>query len=464
MKLLFILLLGVMVVATIPNRVDEAPWREVADSPRIEGLKKQIVSGEANAAGKFWDEMKLNGAPLIEKLPNDPRHVLLTFLHKADTPTTSVVLLAQFYVRDNRDDSLRAMTRLLDTDIWYKTYWIRSDMRFSYSLVPNPTPESLGNHELQLPDPLNPKSLPPGTNVGKSLVELPAAASQPWIIPNTRNAAGRLEEDQIESKILKGQRRAWVYTPAGYDPKRVTPYPLLICFDGWVYSRPEFVPTPTILDNLIAAGKIPPIIGLFVDQAPQPQRNIELTNNQSFLDFVANELLPRVRQKWRATSLPSQTIVCGSSTGGLASAFFAFRHPDMFGAVLSQSGAFWPGRERSDPNHEWLTSQFQSSAKLPIRFVLQVGVLETGGPTPLNGPTILAANRHLRDVLAQKGYDVQYIEMAGGHEPVTWRGGLADGLIHLLGVPMVSDGCGPVRVADHAVCSARMIASNYIWV
>jgi enterochelin esterase family protein len=59
--------------------------------------------------------------------------------------------------------------------------------------------------------------------------------------------------------------------------------------------------------------------------------------------------------------------------------------------------------------------------------------LETGGPTPLNGPTILKTNRHLRDVLAEKGYDLQYSEMAGGHEPITWRGGLAEGLIHFLG-------------------------------
>jgi enterochelin esterase family protein len=117
----------------------------------------------------------------------------------------------------------------------------------------------------------------------------------------------------------------------------------------------------------------------------------------------------------------------------LASVFFAFRRPDLFGNVLSQSGAFWPGRDRSDPHHEWLTDQIQSSRKTAVRFALQVGVLETGGPTPLNGPTILKTNRHLRDVLAEKGYDLQYSEMAGGHEPITWRGGLAEGLIHFLG-------------------------------
>jgi len=434
MKVLIILLAGFVFLASAGNDSGESAWREVDISPRIEALKKQIENGGPNAASKFWEEMKDRGTPLIEKIPNDPNHVLITFLYRAQTRTTGVVLLAQLYARDNRDDSLRVLTRLLDTDVWYKTYWIRSDMRFTYSLVPNPNAQSLGNHpELQLQDPLNPKSVPPGTNVGKSLIELPAARPQAWTIANAQTPAGKLEELQIESKVLQSQRRAWIYTPAGYDPKRELPYPLLICFDGWVYSRPEFVPTPTILDNLIGGGKIPPIMAVFIDQAQQPQRNIELTNNQSFLDFVVNELLAQLRQKWHATSDPVQTIVCGSSAGGLAGAFFAFHRPDVFGNVLAQSGAFWPGKDRSDPNHEWLTRQIESSPRLPIRFVLQVGVLETGEPTPLNGPSILKTNRHLHDVLASKGYELQYSELAGGHEPVSWRGGLAEGLIQLIG-------------------------------
>jgi enterochelin esterase family protein len=90
----------------------------------------------------------------------------------------------------------------------------------------------------------------------------------------------------------------------------------------------------------------------------------------------------------------------------------------------------WPGKTRDDPEHEWLTRQFETSPKLPLRFVIQVGDLEIGA-TPLNGPSILAANRHLRDVLLEKGYEVHYSEVAGGHEPITWRGGIAQGLMQL---------------------------------
>jgi enterochelin esterase family protein len=36
-------------------------------------------------------------------------------------------------------------------------------------------------------------------------------------------------------------------------------------------------------------------------------------------------------------------------------------------------------------------------------------------------------------VLIAKGYELHYSEVAGGHEPLSWRGGLADGLIELFG-------------------------------
>ncbi len=53
----------------------------------------------------------------------------------------------------------------------------------------------------------------------------------------------------------------------------------------------------------------------------------------------------------------------------------------------------------------------------------------------LAGSNQVAQNRHMRDVLLAKGYRVSYHEYTGGHDYVSWRGSLADGLIDLAGAP-----------------------------
>ena len=134
---------------------------------------------------------------------------------------------------------------------------------------------------------------------------------------------------------------------------------------------------------------------------------------------------------------PRRTIVTGSSAGGLGAAYVAFRRPDLFGNVLSQSGAFWRGNEASnEPPYEWLTSQYAASPRRDIRFLLEVGSRESRGPLGGAAPSILDANRRLRDALTKKGYAVTYAEVPDGvHSPDTWRQRLPAALALLASTP-----------------------------
>ena len=79
-----------------------------------------------------------------------------------------------------------------------------------------------------------------------------------------------------------------------------------------------------------------------------------------------------------------------------------------------------------------MVRQFLASPKLPLRFYLTAGTFEIDRDG--SGSNILEGTRHLRDVLRAKGYDVHYEQFVGGHDGLSWRGRLADGLIALLGV------------------------------
>ena len=52
-------------------------WRERDQSPRLEGLRKGLASGDTNTSA-FWSEIEKRGTPLIE--PLGEKHSLVTFL------------------------------------------------------------------------------------------------------------------------------------------------------------------------------------------------------------------------------------------------------------------------------------------------------------------------------------------------------------------------------------------------
>jgi enterochelin esterase family protein len=263
---------------------------------------------------------------------------------------------------------------------------------------------------------------------------MPDAPPQPWIAQGPEVRAGRVEKHRFKIAALNNEREIAIYLPPQYS-LHAEPYPLLVLFDEEAYL--SLVPTPTILDNLISEGRIPPVIALLVGNAKDDARDLELLCNPGFTGALVTELLPWAHGLYNFTRDPRQTVVAGSSLGGLGAACAGLWHPETFGNVLAQSGAFHrtppsasdAGESSTEPN--WLVRQFISSPRKPLRFYLDAGSAEfnaTGG-----GDAILFCTRTLRDVLRAKGYEVQYQEFAGGHDYLAWRGTLADGLIALMG-------------------------------
>ncbi|MEM7538698.1 MAG: alpha/beta hydrolase-fold protein [Chloroflexota bacterium] len=408
------------------------------ESPRLIALQQAITNGDETAISTFWQEMAEQGTPLIEPIEGDDGHRLVTFLWRAETDLDTVIVISDLVSYDFRDNQ---MTHMPDTDIWYRPYQFPADTRSFYKLSPNGPAVHWSEIEdwgvmaenWQL-DPLNPHELvfeaddenPDSQEMRDSIIALPDAPPQPWITPQSDNPVGKVECHHVRSEILDNERRVWVYTPPGYTADH-DPYGLLLLFDGWDYTH--VIPAPTILDNLLAGERIPPLVAVFIDNVPG-QRAIELRFNEFFNDFLIQELLPWVRQDYHVTTDPAQTIVGGLSNGGLAAVFAALNHPTVFGNVLTQSGSFSRKPDHAT-EHEWLINQFVDSPKLPLRFYQDVGVYE-GWNTPGFTPNQVTSNRHFRNVLRAKGYPLHYAEYNGGHDFVNWRGTFADGLMALI--------------------------------
>jgi len=435
-------------VVTLAARL--APPKPVVESQRIQALRASVERGERDSVNAFWEEVKKTGAPLIEPIAGDRENMAVTFLWKGKPDTQNVLVLWLPYVGVAPDEFL--MTRLGETDVWYKTIKVDRKMRLAYTLAPNAArlrPLSLGidadaitmTAAAAMPDPLNPKryridpeSVDAPEYRGNSVLEMPDAAPQPWIVQRLGVPVGRVEKHQFKSAALNNEREIAIYLPPQYSP-HAEPYSLIVLFDEDAYL--SLIPTPTILDNLISEGQIPPVVALLVGNAPGDARDRELACNPEFTRALVNELLPWAHRQHNFTTDPQHTVVAGSSRGGLAAACAGLWYPETFGNVLAQSGSFHAIPSSSgdtadssvEPN--WLARQFISSPKKPLRFYLEAGSAEfnaTGG-----ADAILVCTRTLRDVLRAKGYEVHFQEFAGGHDYLSWRGTLADGLIALLG-------------------------------
>jgi enterochelin esterase family protein len=261
-----------------------------------------------------------------------------------------------------------------------------------------------------------------------SILELPGAAPQRWTEPQEEIARGTVAVHRLDSRILGNDREVAIYRPAGDAAVRQ----LLIIFDGERYRRE--VPLPTILDNMIAQGVIPSSAAVFVSNPSPEARGTELACNPTFSRFLVEELLPWIGERIAIPENPHDRILAGASYGGLASACAALDYPDVFGAVLSQSGSFWWRPDVESPRASdgaapnWVARQITGRMKpLPIRFYIEAGQLETQA----DGEGIRDTSRALYEALQRRGYSAAYTQPPGGHDWFSWRGTIADGLAWL---------------------------------
>jgi enterochelin esterase family protein len=395
-------------------------------SPRIAALARDLKHGKVESLQDFWEELG-KAAPLIEAIPGDDTCRWVTFVWRARGGETAVALRGG---EAQTDESPKPLNRLGETELWYRTERIPWDARFTYEFhltksisVPfspgKPAETCVVSSTSR--DLLNSKTID-----DKSAVEMAEAPSLRWAEAVPDRPAGTFDRHGMQSKILDERRIVSVYTPPGYGALDSTCKAVLLFGGGDYKGR---MATRVVLDNLIAERKIPPVVVLLIHNEGSRRPVLEFSGD--FVRFVSEEVLPWARETFHFSEKPEDTVMGGSGTGAAIAAWCGLQHPELFGNLLVQCGAFWDRPAEAETSigsavdHAWLAREFAKAPTKALRLHIEVGTLESA--------RVLSTGQHFRDVLEARGYPLTYAEFNGNRNSVTWRGSLARGLVTLLG-------------------------------
>jgi predicted alpha/beta superfamily hydrolase len=221
-----------------------------------------------------------------------------------------------------------------------------------------------------------------------------------------------------KSRVFPGTtRKVTVYVPRQYTPAK--PACVYVDQDGVQFSA------PTVLDNLIARGELPVMIGVFVTPGvvnPIDPKAALARFNRSFeydglgdgyCRMLLDEVLPEVETKSTADGRPvrlshsgNDRAIAGSSSGAIAAFNAAWEHPEAFSRVISAIGTY-VGLRGGD-RFPILIRKYEPK---PIRVFLQDG----SGDLNIYAGDWWMANQTMERALEFSGYEVNHAWGDGHH-------------------------------------------------
>jgi hypothetical protein len=287
-----------------------------------------------------------------------------------------------------------------------------------------PSPEDDGNFIVGPTHPTAPEmAAVPATPHG-TVVEFTMSSADSKIYPGIMRDPGPLgtPDPQDPAKLIvttshpaPWTRNVGVYVPSAYVPGSIAPF--IVGADG--IDRALF----TALDSLIAAHKLPVMIGISIGNgggdAQGSERGLEYdTMSGRYAEFVEQEVLPLVEAKAhvRLTRDPDARAATGGSSGGASSLIMAWYHNDLYRRVLSYSGTWinqqWPSNPET-PHGAWEFSEhlIPNSPAKPIRVWMEVGDFDLLNPNVMHDGMHdwVLASENLAGAMAAKHYHYQFV-------------------------------------------------------
>ena len=245
-----------------------------------------------------------------------------------------------------------------------------------------------------------------GSTRWESGIEIPAHDKDFYELKNVPH--GNVQQILFPSKSTNTSRRAFVYTPAGYDKDTKKKYPVLYLQHGWGEDETAWSNqghANLIMDNLIAEGKIEPFIivmtyGMTNDAKPGTIRSFSVVPFQTVL---VDELIPYLDANFRTIAEKDSRAMGGLSMGGFETHAITLARPEVFSYYALLSGGTYTPAEIKD----------KKQAKLIF--------MSCGSRENPDGVKKAASD------LKGAGYNaVSYVSENTAHEFLTWRRSLKE--------------------------------------
>lgn len=254
-----------------------------------------------------------------------------------------------------------------------------------------------------------------------SLVLVPGSIIDDRAVPH-----GDLLALSYHSSALKSERKVYVWTPPGYSQES-DPLPVLYFYHGFGdtgLSAITQLRIPQIMDNLLAEGKIKPMLVVVPDTetdisdavpenfpAADRRKDFYPLNARAADKELMNDIIPLIGQRFNARKDAEGRALAGLSQGGYQALVSGMSHLQSFGWLASFSGV----TTATVPNDE-VTKQLSRAED--INQQLRNFTLVVGDKDSVTGKDIAG----LKTELERQKVKFDYVEYPGaGHEMDVWR-------------------------------------------
>ena len=182
-----------------------------------------------------------------------------------------------------------------------------------------------------------------------------------FIILTTGSFASSVDTIAISSKVMNKSYKAVIVLPSAYT-KSANQFPVLYLlhggyghFDDWIRKMPDSTLLQRLSDqyNLIIVMPEGEIFSFYL--------NSEVNKGSQFETYITKEVIDKIDSNYRTIKDKKGRAITGLSMGGYGALYLSARHPDLFCAAGSMSGAFNPDMQL------WQLPDFGNSGDLFLR-------------------------------------------------------------------------------------------------